>query len=123
MSDAIKVVEEEISRIRKNYPEMETALLDVLEARLRDRIRKELIEIPEDVIRERCPSLGDENIPDCFVCKDGTKAAYEGWARKTDSFTQQPTGMTMRIQVCEDHKGVLIGAQEQVLPIEDDIPF
>jgi len=54
-----------------------------------------------------CPPAATQcHLPGCT-----DDAAWEGWARKLDPFTQKPSGMTMLIPVCEGHKGLLIGAQ------------
>ena len=52
-----------------------------------------------------------QGLPKCDLCPE--TAEYQGWARKLDPFTKQPSGMTMNITVCEEHKKVLIGAQTE----------
>lgn len=145
MSTAIQIAEEEIARIRQDYPEVEGLpnLLDVLEARLKDRLLKETVEVDEGFAKrfeEAYPSLAaQEAIPPCHFQKQAgcpNQAAYEGWSRKKDPFTGETTGQMLRIQVCEDHKLSLIGFQEKdeeflntegendrQRSLDDDIPF
>jgi hypothetical protein len=47
------------------------------------------------------------NIPSCDLI-----AEWEGWHRKLDPATRQPTGLLARASVCDSHKYVLVGAQK-----------
>lgn len=61
---------------------------------------------------EGAPELVEPAEPECFHQGCSITAVYQGWARKIDPFIGTPTGMTMSIAVCEDHKMSLIGFQE-----------
>lgn len=100
---AIKIVREEIERRKSNQPDIHCAhdMLDTLEARIVDRIKKELVEIPEPTIQEKYSNLEDSEFPDCFFCKE--TAVYEGWTGD---------GHVIRVFACTDHKDRLKGSEK-----------
>ena len=57
------------------------------------------------------PVLIEHNAPECYLSDCTDDADCEGWARKIDPFTGQPSGMLLFIPVCPDHRHILIGAQ------------
>lgn len=74
MSDAIKIVEEEFrsfhSKANKPLPVDISMAIDTLEARIKDRLLKETVEIDEKTIAERYASLiGTPDFPDCHFCE------------------------------------------------------
>lgn len=107
MSDAIKIVEEEFasfnSKAQQPLPIDIQMAIDTLEARIKDRLMKETVEIDEKTIAERYASLiGTPDYPDCHFCpKD---AEFEGWTGH---------GHCIRVFVCGEHKSKLRGAQEE----------
>ncbi len=108
---AIEIVREEIERRKSNMDNIHCAhdMLDTLEARIVDRISKELVEIPEETIKEKYSSLHVSEIPKCQYCP--MTAEFEGWANKRDPFTQEKMGMMQRIFVCGEHKDQLNGSE------------
>lgn len=61
----------------------------------------------------RCPCCGcefEEVICDVAGCDN--PAEYEGWWRAKD-FTGNATGLIRLVQVCEEHRTLLIGAEDE----------
>jgi hypothetical protein len=106
---AINIVREEIARRKNNQPNIHCAhdMLDTLEARIVDRIEKELVEIPEPLVEKYKSLIGTGEFP---LCPCGESAVYEGWANRRDTFTGQPSSMCQRLFVCGTHKHYLKGA-------------
>ena len=48
----------------------------------------------------------DLTVDDCQVSKCHSLAHWEGWHKKRD-FSNNPTGLSMKIRVCDKHKFLL----------------
>jgi hypothetical protein len=64
---------------------------------------------------EKCKCCG-QIIPEheckCMVYNCYNESIYEGWYRRIDPLTNKPSGTIWLIQVCKDHKSLLIGAEK-----------
>jgi hypothetical protein len=103
MNDAIKIVEQEFESMRgkaqQPLPIDISMAIDTLEARIKDRILKELIEIPEETIQQRYKHIVGEDYPLCHF-GDMEPAEWEGWIGE---------GHCIRVFVCDEHRHRLKG--------------
>ena len=107
---AIKIVQEEVARRKGNMDNIHCShdMLDTLEARIVDRISKELVEIPEPLVMKYKSLIASGEFP---LCPCGEVAVYEGWANKRDPLTQEKLGSMQRLFVCGIHKHYLNGEE------------
>ena len=47
--------------------------------------------------------------PRCEVGSCDQSAEWEGWVRRLDPFTREPSGLIQRRNVCDEHRSILIG--------------
>ncbi|KKM72242.1 hypothetical protein LCGC14_1422570 [marine sediment metagenome] len=118
---AIRIIKEELVKFRKGVlpnsriiwqggGDVEThSLLDALEAKIIERIKKECTKSLEEYIRERYPHLTDEDIPQCEITACDAAAEWEGWADKRDPLTNEKLTIARRLYVCNAHKSQLKG--------------